>query len=201
MHEPVDCTAPCFWGIMPGQTTLNEARNIFSHLGLQMARDFFEIDYDFLSISVILTIQNNIVENLRVRIHPEQQKPEFAREWSAFSPDTLIKRYGLPTRVDIIQDWNLNSVFAMTMYFDDADLIVDYVGIDIMGIAKGSAQVCPLTAQFELVRIWMGKNPVYPPAKGFPIEKAISITIEEFSKLMTGNPDQACFIVNEDVFQ
>jgi hypothetical protein len=201
LQGTADCAAPCFWGIIPGQTSLDEARNIFSYLGLQMTKDFFEIDYDFLSISLIFTIQNNIIENLRVRIHPEQQKPGTVREWSAYSQETLIKRYGIPTRVDLMQDWSPNSIFAMIMYFDDVDLIVEYVGNDIMGRAKGSARVCPLTAQFELVRLWMGKNPVYPPGKGISIEKATSITIEEFSKLMAGDHDQACFIVNGDVFQ
>jgi len=36
LQEPVDCEAPCFWGITPGQTTLDEAKNIFTHLGLEV---------------------------------------------------------------------------------------------------------------------------------------------------------------------
>lgn len=79
MQQSVDCEAPCFWGIKPGQTTLIEALHIFTHLGLQVksityqGKDFYGIEYDFdrgLSISVILTIQNEIVENLRIKMLP-----------------------------------------------------------------------------------------------------------------------------------
>ena len=36
LQKPVDCLAPCFWGIVPGKTSLDEAKNIFKHLGLQI---------------------------------------------------------------------------------------------------------------------------------------------------------------------
>jgi hypothetical protein len=210
LREPGDCSSPCFWGIVPGQTTVGEAGNILSHLGLQMAsttfegKDFSAIHYDLdsgLSIEVILTIQNDFVENFRIKINPEKQKVGVAREWLAYSPETLIKRYGMPSRVDFVADWGPGPFFAMQMYFDVADLIVQYAGNEIIPAQKGSSQVCPQTVQFESVWLWMGKNPVYPPGKGVPLEKATSMTMEEFSKLMSGDPNHACFIFYGDVFQ
>jgi hypothetical protein len=46
----------------------------------------------------------------------------------------------------------------------------------------------------------MGKVPVYPPAEAVPLQDATDMTIEEFSNLMTGNPNEACFIVKGEVF-
>lgn len=113
LREPVDCSAPCFWGIVPGQTTNEEARNIFSHLGLQMAsrinegKGFSSIHHVLdsgLSIRVILKIQNNIVENIQIKMTPEEQNLKDRREWLDSSPETLIKRYSFPSRVDFAVD-------------------------------------------------------------------------------------------------
>ena len=52
------------------------------------------------------------------------------------------------------------------------------------------------TAQFDDVRLWIGKDPLYSPGMGTPLEKVTSVTIETFAKLMSGDPNQACFIFN-----
>lgn len=208
--EPVDCLAPCFWGIMPGQSTLGEAVRSITHFGLQLLytntlynKEFRQSEYAFengLSISVILTIQNKIVENLRVGITPEMQKAGVPRQWSAYSPETLINRYGMPSQMSIAVDSGPRSFFDMVMYFDEVELIIEYTGYNIIGGTATSPQVCPLTDQFDHVGIWMGQNPVNPPPSGVPLEDATYITMEEFSELMTRNSDNACFNLKKEVF-
>lgn len=210
LAEPVDCAAPCFWGILPGQTTFGEAKNIFAHFGLTLeytntleGKQFYESSYEFdngLSISPLLTVKNNIVVNLTLFITPNPQQIGIPRAWLAYSPETLITRYGEPSRVDFALDWGPRSFFDMVMRFDRVELIAEYTGYDIIPRQKGSSQVCPLTAQFESVRLWMGKDPVYPPADGILLEEATSLTMKEFSKLMTGDLSKACFTVNGEVF-
>src|SRR5215217_8267463 len=36
LQKPVDCAAPCFWSILPGQTTFSEAVRAITHFGLQL---------------------------------------------------------------------------------------------------------------------------------------------------------------------
>jgi hypothetical protein len=208
-QDPVDCEAPCFWGIVPGQTTLDEAKNIFTHLGSQIKsttldnKEFYGIAYDLdngLSIIVTLTVQDEVVTDMRVYITPETQKTGVPREWSAYSPETLIKRYGLPSRVGFSVDWGPRTFFDMVMYFDELDLIVEYAGNNIISGTNESPGVCPLTDQFDSVRVWMGKDPQYPPQNAIPLEKATSMTMEEFSKLMTGDPSKACFNLKGEMF-
>jgi hypothetical protein len=211
LREPVDCTYPCFWGIVPGQTTAGEARNIFSHLGLKteiitdQGIDFYNVDYDLdsgLSISVVYTLQNAIVENIEIKIETEKQKAGIPRDWLAYSPETLIKQYGTPSRVDISVDWGPRLFFAMDMYFNEKDLIVEYSSTSITpNLQNWTLQVCPLTAQFESAWLWMGKDPRYPPGPGVPLERVTTLTLDEFSKLMTGDPNHACFIVDGNVFK
>ena len=210
LQEPKDCKAPCFWGITPGKTSFAEARNIFASLRLypqftlaEGNRKFYAVDYDFdsgLSIDIILTIQDNIIENLNIIILPEKERAGIPRGWLAYSPETLITRYGEPSRVAFALDWGPRSYFEMDMYFEAVDLIVEYAGHDIIPRQKGSPQICSLTAQFNVVRLWMGEDSVNPPADAVPLEEATSMTVQEFAELMTGDQDKACFIVKGDVF-
>lgn len=210
LMEPMGCEAPCFWGIIPGQTTLGEAKIIFNLMGLQMQhtntrdnKDFYEVTYDFdsgLSVSPVLAIQDDIVKNIDVGINPKKRQAGVPRDWLAYSPETLINQYGTPSRVDFFVGRGAPTIsYAMTMYFDSVDLIVEYGGYDII-FETTSFHVCPLTDQFDSVRIWMGQDPQYPPLDEVPLEDATSMTLGEFAKLMTGNPDNACLNLKEEFF-
>ncbi len=205
LQESIDCAAPCFWGIVPGQTTLGEATNIFTRLGLPVAsttyekKDFHGIVYKLnsgLSVDVTLTMRDNIVENLRVEILPEKQKG-VPREWQAYSPESLIARYGVPSKVDIGVDTGPRTFFDMVMYFAPFDLIVQYAGY---GIVATDTWICPLSEQYDDVRIWFGENPEHSPGGGVPLEKATSLTLEEFAALMMGEPEKACFNLRAEAF-
>lgn len=208
LQDSVDCEAPCFWGITPRQTTLSEAINIFTHLGLQVksttyqGTDFYGIEYEFdsgLSILVTLTIQDDFVKNLSVDVLPEKPSAGVPRKWSAYSPETLINRYGAPSKVDLLLDRGPNLLFVANMYFDSVDLIVEYDIINVIPY-QNSPRICLLTAQFDLVSIWMGKEPYNPPSELVPLEKATSMTLEDFSDLMKGDPNKACFILDAEKF-
>jgi hypothetical protein len=209
LQESVDCEAPCFWGITPGRTTLIEAINTFTHLGLQVnnttyqGKDFYGIEYDFgvsLSISVVLTIQEYLVKNLSISIHPGRYSVGSSKKWSAYSPEMLISRYGIPSRVDFF----LGRVapvptHSMQMYFEKSKLIVQYIGTKLL-IVGPQLEICPITNQVEDIYIWMGDDPQYPPSLGVPLEEATTLTLEEFSKLMLGEPEKACFNLRDEAF-
>lgn len=209
LQEPVDCLAPCFWGIAPGQTTLDEAENIFTRLGLPINsatldnKEFYGIAYDFndgLSIRVILTVQDEVVKNLRVGINNTFQA-ESPRRWSAYSPETLISRYGSPSRVEFFLGRVAPTpTHSMEMYFEQVKLIVQYIGINMLNVNLPKVEICPLTNQVDYIEIWMGDDPQYPPSPSVPLEEAALLTLEEFSELMMGNPDTACFNLREEAF-
>lgn len=210
LQEPVDCAAPCFWGITPGKTTLEEAGEIFSHFGLPLSvpntyrgKDFSGTHFEFdsgLEPSVTLTIQDNIVVNIHIRITPEKQEVGVRREWSAYSPETLIERYGPPTRVDFGVDWGPYVSFAMQIYYDELDLIIQYYGDNIIPGNPEPSLMCPLAIKFDAVWLWLGENPVSPPGLGVPLDVVTSLTIDEFAQLMIGDPDAACFVFDGNAY-
>ena len=210
LQQPVDCVAPCFWGIMPGQTTLQEASNIFAHLGLQLMhtntrdnKDFYAVNYNFddgIEVLVIIGIQNNIVQSLDVGIN-DTSEVGTPRRWSAYSPETLISRYGSPSRVDFFLGRVAPTpTHSMEMYFKNVKLIVQYIGTNLLNVNFPKLEMCPLTNQVEYIHIWMGDDPRYPPSPGVPLEEATSLTMEEFSKLMTGDQNKACLNLKEEAF-
>jgi hypothetical protein len=220
LREPLNCDVPCFWGIIPGTTDYNVARTLFNRLGFipfegtdpNSGRDFYTISYEAnigRRSHVTLFPSNHRVANIVITPEIVKQKEGSLREWIAYSPETLIKKYGKPSRVDFALDWGPNFVITMIMYFDASDLIALYSGYNMIPGRPHSPRVCPLTAPFDHVRLWMGSNPPDPPLtgspdpleKGIPLEKATSLTIDQFTQLMLGDPQQACFIVNGDVFQ
>lgn len=209
LQEPVDCDAPCFWGITPEQTALEDASDIFARLGLQLIhtnsrdnKDFYAITYnldDGLEITAILTVQNSIVKSIDMGINDSSQDG-IPRKWSAYSPETLIERYGAPSRVDFFLGRVAPTpTHAMVLYFEAIDLIVGYSGSGILS-SEATLEICPLTNDVDFIKIWMGENPRYPPSQGISLEEAALLTIEEFSRLMMGTPEMACFSLNEEAF-
>jgi len=207
LQESMDCNAPCFWGITPDQTTLGEAKNIFTRFGLSLEYvnrrsdfQFYSMRHDFdtgLSIGSDLTIQNGIVKTLVVHIHPEDKKTRIPKEWSAYAPETLINRYGNPSKVTFDVDRGPSPGYGIALFFDAVDLIVYYGSSDL----GPGLQICPLLDRVDHIRIWMGKNPHYPPSNDrIPLDEATSMTIEEFSTLMTNKPEKACFTLNINAF-
>lgn len=205
LQEPMDCAAPCFWDIIPEQTTLGEVVNIFTRLGLQINSTTqnkkrvygvtYSSDSGFTS-RVTVTIQSDVVQNLQVKLHPEKQQLGLQQEWSAYSPETLINRYGVPSKINFNVDRGEIPSYGMVLFFDANDLIVEYYSYDL----GPKLEVCPRIDQMASVWLWMGQDPQFPPLEDVPLEEATSMTIEEFSKLMLGNPQKACFNLNSEAF-
>ena len=215
IKDPMNCTVPCFWGIIPGKTTFDEARIFFSKLGFtpfegidrnspSSGMYFYSISYnsgtgdDF---SVTLFIANNLVQNIIVNPDIPTPKEGSPREWMTYSPETLIKRYGSPSMVQFtVSSYGVaglpqNIGINMIMYFDTSDLIVHYSGYNMT-----PELFCPLTAPFDHVRLWIGHNPPNTPSfETVSLDEATSLTMDQFTQLIIGDPKKACFSVKEEV--
>lgn len=211
IKEPMNCAVPCFWGIIPGKTHLDENRIFFSKLGFMPFEGadqnspssgiyFYTILYNSGNGSpyhVTLYVSNNLVENIMLTPDIPKPKEGVPREWIAYSPETLIKRYGKPSRVQFSVGFTPLLGIDMIMYFDVPSLIVHY-----SGYLTNIKSFCPSTAPFDFVRLWMGRNPPNTPSfDTVPLEKATSLTMDQFAQLMAGDPKKACFTVNLNAFQ
>jgi hypothetical protein len=216
-REPLDCAAPCFWGMTAQKTTLDEANLFFNHLGLPFNRGidqekgndyFYEyIRYESssgLSSNIRLYGYKNLIETIRVQMSVPHRDQASRKAWLAYTPETLIKRYGSPSRVDLVYlvGPDIYYSYLMNLYFDANSMIVEYIGGDL--IAPNfpySPRICPLTANpINQVWVWLGDNPRDPPHPGVEVEKATSLTIDQFTQLMLGDPRNACFTLDWKAF-
>lgn len=214
LQDPMNCTVPCFWGITPGKTSMDEARLFFSRLRFSpyegkdpnSGGDFYSIAYES-SIGrnsyVTLYPSSNRVANIVIKPEINKQNEDSPWEWTVYSPETLIKKYGQPSHVDFYLAWpgGGGSEVIINMYFDTLDLIVQYTGENMLPTNNHSPQLCPLTTPFDYVRLWLGPKPPDPPPVGVPLEQATSLTMDMFTQLMLGDPQDACFTIKGDVFQ
>lgn len=212
LQEPLECNAPCFWGIVPGQTTLVEATNIFASLGLQPEhtltqdnQEFYDTDYHIekgFEVSVILVVQDDIIKTLDIGINDSSEEGT-PRRWDAYSPDTLINQYGTPSKVEFfLGRVTPTPTHSMVLYFENAELIVSYTGSDLLNTLNSSSdlEICPVTNRVGHIRLRIGKNPQFPPKQGVPLEEASSLNLQDFAKLMLGKPEEACLNLNSEAF-
>lgn len=213
LQDPLNCAIPCFMGITPGKTSLDDAKAFFGPLGLihregidpYSGTEFYSVGYDAnigRTSGVIFTILNNLVNSIEITPEIIEQKEGSPREWIAYSPEILIKKFGKPSRVVFWIDGGPQFTTIMIMYFDESNLIVYYSGVDKFSPGNlFSPRLCPLTAPFDYVRLWIGENPPHPPMfDTVPLEKATSLTLEQFTQLMLGTPQNACFTINDNAF-
>lgn len=199
-----ECSAPCFMGVTPGETTLEEANSIFTpldpgyfceldenHTGECSTSHRFNTD---LAIYIWLSIESGIVENLQIPIIlPNEQSRQMQKDWLIVSPEYMVKQYGVPSKVNIFADLGPTPTYAIDMYFDAHDMIYSYWSYDF-GV---NLRICPKSDRFEGIRIWMGKNPENPPLEMVRLEDATTMTREEFSDLLTSDVHEACFTLNK----
>ncbi len=213
LQDPLNCDVPCFWGIIPGKTRLDEAKVLLGRLGFTpnegttpSGMKAYGILYNKFNpgdrSDVAFYIYNGLIENMVINPDISQQKSGSPRTWIGYSPETLIKKYGKPSRVEFAIDRSQKMTIGMTMYFDNYDLISDYSGLYMESGYPYSPRFCPLTYPFDHVRLWIGSgSPDAPSFPTVPLEKATSLTIDQFTQLMLGDPQHACFTLKGDAFQ
>jgi hypothetical protein len=210
------CQTPCLFGIVPGQTTYAQAREIFSWLRNPLSKEKYpngeeyyttSIDYKNapISIGVRISLDRDIVKSIYADIDLSRYSNIITerQDWEAYSLDNILSQYGSPTKVEFDLDYPHEEGFPediawydMIVTYEDIDLTIEYYhGQSVEG---NFINACPLTDQFMVVMIYVGNDFENRPYKGVPLEKATSLTMTQFSKLFTQKSKIACFQISKD---
>jgi hypothetical protein len=211
------CTSPCFFGIIPGKSNFNEAKNILVRLGFSLFYDThnpnpylygFELDQENFSISGEIKRRDNLVSYIHFNISfHECMRLNIMCDRSIYSPAYFIEKFGKPTKVnfyinaihdvEVIDETTATPEYPpnfawydMFMYFEPIRLIVQYSNAGFT--AQPGLNICPLTDYFDSIWVWLGEDPLNLSDKGVPIEQVTPLSIEEFSTLLL-NDNPACF--------
>jgi hypothetical protein len=215
--QGMDCQSPCFIGIIPEETNFDQAVGIFNWLNNPLTSwgesypNMYTstLYYKDIGLTVEMMKEHDYVKNIRLRISLDivyrggityPQIPV----WPAFSLDALIKKYGPPTKVEILpsngEDPSAPGMpdYSMYLYFEPLGLTIAYE--DGVTAKPRMSKVCPLTDPYSGFEVWFGKDPAYLPGPGIPLEKATHLTLSQFSELMTQKTGPACFVINSKAF-
>ena len=148
------CKLPCFWGITPGETTLDEAKRFFDHLGwtgddyqafIPPDETFYETgrDVDGHGIGIMIYPQNGLAET----IHSGFGGRNFKTLMPYYTIEQVLSSEGVPSQVYVslatglevstpkITDYNLD------VFYQESQILVIYGG---SAIKIGDAyKICP----------------------------------------------------------
>jgi hypothetical protein len=214
LEDPFNCSVPCFMGITPGKTTIEQVKAFYGPLGFRQRegkanintdKQYYSVGYEDVikrNSNVTFLYTNSIIEN--IEITPEIPKPKegVPREWTGYSPETFIRKYGQPSRVEFAVDWDPIITVTMILFYDDLHLVALYSGFGMYQGHPHSIRLCPLTAPFDYIGFYLGPKSGNPPLfSSVPLEKATSLTVDQFAQLLIQNPRDACITLNGDALQ
>lgn len=148
------CELPCWWGIQPGVTTEQQARELVEAYGLEWIvsnTDFRAFglgypiagaDYRFTDVGVSLWIDDGIVKLIEVSAIRRRDDSEvtFVRDWQAYSPAAIVGRYGRPELVEFEAVEN-SSYYRLLLAYDSLGIELAYI-MPFTVTDDGGRQIC-----------------------------------------------------------
>jgi hypothetical protein len=217
MRNNSNCTAPCFWGIVPGRTDLLKSANIIFPLGTLELPIFDKNGYAFYNayinyadkIKIDITVGEfqSIIENLKVNMSNISGKPLSNFDYEAFSLNNILESYGTPSSIEFwlstpTEFTTSDSIaYNYRLYYVTKELVIEYSGQQPTSKFTDSLKVCPLKDKsIDKVVFNLGINANNFPSSGIHPDNAISLATQEFTSLMVDDPEKACFSINSDAF-
>jgi hypothetical protein len=212
MKENSNCSTPCFWGITPGITSLDDSLGFITSLYNSFGRKVFiqtknsETYYfvDFtqkekMSIGIALLERNRELLNVKTRVMGLDEKNISNNDWLAFRPENILRTYGVPEAVNLyLSQSPVGYSYGFVLFYKQ--FIIDYVEGDV--VPSKNTWICPLAEhrirQFDFL---LGKELAYTPIGEKRLEALSKLSVSDFHKLLTGDPKKACFNVNLDLYR
>src|SRR5574341_254001 len=199
-----NCKPPCFLGVVPEQTTVEELEAIFTRYGVPLQKGSFGYSNlrDTFSEQLIpyttFSIRDNKVHSMSIAV---ENNNKFVL--SLYSPINVMKRFGTPSKVEFsmtsINRSLMRGLYTMKFYYDDLDFVIQYSGLEVRLVEV--ITVCPNIDEFNSASLSLGKDPdiIMINTFNFPLEEVTSFTLESFRKYMLG--PATCFDLKGIVWQ
>jgi hypothetical protein len=156
-------------------------------------------------IQITFQEENDKVRNIRVRInHLNSPVLEYS-DWMAFRPDTILRTYGLPTRVVFSLSYPTEPTTSNTVGYDfsfiysEQDMIIGYWEPRV--VDRRFLHICPLNdPELYYVNYWLGEDFEDTYVHGVDVQDITTLSLEDFYSLMLGDPEDACIDLNPDAY-
>lgn len=151
-----DCDSLCWWGIIPGQTSVQAARDLFMSqgvddwvvssdssyvlTGLGYPRSNSSNYHD--DVNVKLWIRSDLIQYISVDsdFRNEDLRPTFVRDWQSYSPPELMKQFGVPPFIEFSEIEN-SPYYRLVLSYEEKGIEVSYF-VPFLSLDNGRRQVC-----------------------------------------------------------
>lgn len=213
LSSPSGCELPCWWGIVPGQTTREEALQRLDALGLpesvpgivviQPPQERWATSYTF---ELRMDRQGGVVQWLEVNGSApyESIHTDLPLDWQAFGLGQVLSRYGLPS--DVLVGWNPPTekgslvMYSLRVGYKDRGFSVSYLGMGVDGGEGVLVRVCPDLAQVKDLSLQLHSRDALemkadPSVFVYDLEQATDMSVRAFYERYKVLGSRACFDV------
>jgi hypothetical protein len=191
----------CFWGIVPGVTTLGETRNFITTLNsLSQYSGIEQNHYDVVfglkgglfSVEPVFHYNNSlIIDGISMVLGLDNPGVNKA-DWSFYSPDNILRTYGIPSKVTIDigegptpPGGKKKTDYILVLNFDQSNMVIEYSYAEDAVVSSTEYTVCPTKDRITSLKVWYGDYKDYPPDGGTEINQLSNLSNESFYQKMT----------------
>jgi len=166
LHAQPLCRFPCWWGLQPGKTTFEEAREFYRHLGFEQsvaAPPYINKQFilrlpkgpvrDKFHIQISTQMYEHALGTMQIWAS-KKESDMFYQYMEPYSIEHVINAYGKPDRVLIhtpsyygenhIRGDGGNYAFDISLFYDAIGVLISYEGEPSTFISGGKqALICP----------------------------------------------------------
>jgi len=212
MKENGNCSTPCFWGISPGWSDLNNSIMFITALENSYKQEVFIqaknsetfysvffVQKEKMSMNIVLLARKKELWNMKVRVSGLYDENINNDDWLAFRPENILKTYGIPDHINLYLVAGPEGAYryGFVLYYNQ--LIVDYLENNI--VPSKNTTICPLAdhniQQFDFM---VGKDLAHSPRGEKSIEEVSQLSTKDFYNLSTEETKTVCFNVNFDAY-
>lgn len=181
------CELPCWWGIVPGQTEQQEARDWFvsqgidewewggspegSYYSLGLGHPVAGSPYgsrDVIFYAWVAEDTIDLIQTVGVRARGEDSH-YFTEDWQPYTPSILLDKYGSPTRIELMKIVHADPgppYYQLTLSYPDLGIEAHYI-ILYEPLADGRDRLCSDFEDVQHIELFL-----HPPGRmsDFPIE-------------------------------
>ncbi len=181
------CKLPCWWGIVPGETTLTETLQFLNEIGESAAPipqsdgtvvyDAGGFDLEKMKIynSVSFYEKSGLIDAISIRSEGHNLEG-FLQVWDPYKPQQIIQKYGKPSRIWINSSYSYGNSkrrgYDLLIFYDNLGILIAY-----SGIVKFDSiyHICPWFDQAEDIQTI--KMYLQSPENPLPLERLTNYLI------------------------
>lgn len=209
------CDLPCWWGIIPGETRLQEAKHRFGRaFSAGVPRNDGTVNHsarfgipsakpEEYAFTLGIIEQGGIIQAIEVRSDINEALPSnrFPTDWRHFSLDQVLSRHGRPTHVELQVKPPLHPnsppSYLMWIVYENHGFWILYAGRSSFDGER--MHICPSLQTTFGLDLWLqsakSSTPVFRPTPGAgtrSLEEVTGMSLEEFYTTFRDADKGAC---------